>query len=151
MNNEAQDGAANGGPGGDGAAGNYDGCGSGGAGNDGGRGQGYTSWYAPAHGNDGTGGVIILIVGGNLTVGASGAIRANGAQGGGGDYAAEYERDSSYTGQGGGSGGGIVLALHKGTYSNSGTVEAAGGLGGNDPGWDGGAGGSGWVCVEQID
>jgi len=64
------------------------------------------------NGNNGTGGLIVLIVGGNLTIGASAGITANGVGGG----------------YGGGSGGGNILVLHAGTLSNSGTIEAAGGI-----------------------
>ena len=153
MNINAHDGATNGGPGGDGAASTSDGCGAGGAGNGGGKGRATASnsVYPNANGGDGTGGVIILIVGGLLTVGPSGAIRANGVRGGDSDYSQEYGKDSGYTGLGGGSGGGICLLLHSGEYSSTGTVEAAGGTGGTDDGFNGGNGGSGWVCVEKVD
>ena len=71
----------------------------------------------------GTGGVIWLIVGGNLTIGASGVISANGKNGGstsGGDF----------NSAGGGSGGGRIIIAHKGTFTNNGTIEALGGYGG---------------------
>jgi hypothetical protein len=55
---------------------------------------------------------------------------------------------------GGASGGGIILGLHGGTYTNNGTIQANGGLSGDISGGsngDGGAGGNGSVLIEQID
>jgi len=57
-------------------------------------------------------------------------------------------------GCGGGSGGGIIIALYGGTLSNSGTVQASGGAGGVGAGYTnpntGGAGGAGTTTIEQI-
>jgi hypothetical protein len=84
---------------------------SGGVGNPGG---------AAAHGGqagtDGTGGIIILIVAGDLTI--SGTISANG-----------NGNDTLTTNAaiGGSAGGGAIMALYKGTLANSGTVQALGG------------------------
>lgn len=122
-------GASNGGAGGNGFNG------GGGAGNPGGSGS-HT-------GGNGTGGLLILIVRGNLTIGASGFVSANGMAGGSGDNASR--------GSGGGSGGGIILMLHGGTYTNNGTVQANGGAGGSNVFTTGGSGGAGSVTVDQID
>jgi hypothetical protein len=82
-------------------------------------------------GTVGTGGLLILIVGGNLTIGASGVIASDGSIGGSSQAA------------GGSSGGGPVLVLYAGTLSNSGTVRS---LGGASPGGGGlNAGGNGSV------
>lgn len=92
-------------------------CGSGGAGNPGGSdGSGVGSVNDAG---DGNGGLIILVVGGNLTIGASGKILANGTRGG----------DNSYNGDnssmGGGSGGGHIVIICKGTVTaNSSTISA---------------------------
>ena len=117
-----------------GAGGNYGGAGgngvgidgnaaSGGAGNPGGSGTG----SAP---EDGNGGIVWLVVKGDLTIGASGSIEADGGAGGGS--------------RGGGSGGGAVFVLYAGTLSNSGSITATGGGGG------GGNGGAGGVHTFQI-
>lgn len=123
-------GTANGGPGGNGfTPTSTNGGGGGGAGNAGGSGGvasgGATSGSA---GSTGTGGLIVLIVRGNLTIGASGVIRSNGANGGAGGAGAPGFTTGG-TG-GGGSGGGIIVILHGGTLSNSGTIQANGGSGG---------------------
>ncbi len=131
---EADAGSSNGGPGGDGANGD-DACG-GGAGNPGGAGyQGGTD------GADGTGGIIWLVVGGDLTIGGSGRLEANGGDGGEG---------GSGGASGGGSGGGVIIALYRGTLTNDGVVQANGGNGGTG-GYDGGDGGAGYTLVEQVD
>lgn len=130
-----------GGAGGSGASNHgYAGVG-GGAGNPAGGGAGsFTS------AQNGTGGVIWLIVGGNLTIGASGVISANGSNGGstsGGDF----------NSAGGGSGGGRIIIAHKGTYTNNGTVQANGGYGGgasNTRSEDGQRGMNGAITIQQV-
>jgi hypothetical protein len=93
----------------------------------------------------GTGGLIILIVGGNLTINSGGYVDARGVDGGGtAVYAA-----------GGASGGGNILIAYRGTYTNSGTVSAAGGTGvatssGGQAGRYGGTGGAGSVQTLQV-
>jgi len=152
MNATAGSGSNTGGPGGNGVSTHSDGSGGGGAGNGGGLGKYSTGGnYPNADGDDGTGGVIILIVGGNLTIGSGGSVKANGSGGGNSNYPSEYDKDSSYTALGGGSGGGVCLVLYKGTLSNNGTVQASGGAKGTEEGYDGGDGGAGWVCIEQVD
>lgn len=139
---------ANGGPGGDGIvydeyAGGAYACG-GGAGNNGGSnwdGSG-SGWANP--GGNGTGGVLYLIVGGNLTIGDSGVIQADGVAGGTNNY---------YGAAGGSSGGGAATVLYGGDLSNSGAVRANGGPApyGGSHGSPGGAGGNGLVVLEQVD
>ena len=92
-------------------------------------------------GEDGTGGLIWLVVGGDLTI--TGSIVAKGKNGGGGHYYAA----------GGGSGGGAIMILYAGTLSNSGTVSASGGSGGaatRSLGAYGGAGGTGGNELTQV-
>lgn len=92
--------------------------GTGGAGNPGGN-DGSVGVGGSNNAGDGTGGLIILVVGGNLTIGASGEIRANGTQGG--DSTASGDNSS----MGGGSGGGHVVIICKGTVTaNSSTISA---------------------------
>ena len=99
--------------------GNYGGAGSnsagtgtylgGGAGNPGGSGQ-----HGGGSGNTGVGGIIWLVVKGDLTIGASGSIVAGGGSGGA----------SIYGCMGGGSGAGAIHVIYAGTFSNSGTISA---------------------------
>ena len=113
----------------------------GGAGNPKGAGYGGTV----GGGGNGTGGVIWLIVGGNLTIGGSGIICADGNTG--------NNTSGDFNSAGGGSGGGRIIIAHKGTYSNSGTVQAVGGNGGtsgNNFGEAGQKGMNGTVTVQQV-
>ena len=103
-----------------------------------------------SNGSSGTGGLLFLIVGGNLTIGASGSIQSNGSKGGDTGTTALGAGDSS---GGGGSGGGNVVVLYKGALSNSGTVTASGGAGGSvlaSSGLAGAAGGAGSTQVAKI-
>ena len=92
--------------------------GTGGAGNPGGA-DGALGTGGNNDAGVGTGGLIILVVGGNLTIGSSGKIMANGTRGG----------DNSVTGDnssmGAGSGGGHIVIVCKGTVTaNSSTISA---------------------------
>jgi hypothetical protein len=110
---------------------------AGGAGNPGGSTA--ESGYGPiTDAPDGVGGIIWLVVGGNLTIGANGKIEAEGLTGG-----------SAYV-DGGSSGGGAIFALYTGTYTvdntNSTPISAAGGIHANtgqNSSYDGGDGGDG--------
>jgi hypothetical protein len=124
------------------------GCGScnggGGAGNPGGAGQ-----QGAANGGAGCGGLLILMVKGDLTIGGSGGLTSAGSAGGNAFLIGSYANEG---GGGGGSGAGTVLAYYKGTLSNSGTVSAAGGAGGahssaNNPG---GPGGNGYTSIVRV-
>jgi len=99
--------------------------GGGGAGNPGG---------SPG-GGEGTGGLLILIVRGNLKIGPNGSIVSNGSAGGSG------------TQGGGGSGGGVLYVYYGGTLTNNGTTTASGGAGGTPAG---GAGGAGTVITSKL-
>lgn len=125
----------------------------GGAGNPGGLASGLSGYgnanpsngaaYAD-NGGAGCGGLLVLIVGGNLTIGASGSIQSNGTAGG----KTNYSGDGS---GGGGSGGGNIIICHRGSYTNNGSVTATGGAGGSAvAGQRGGNGGNGSVQVLQI-
>ena len=109
--------------------------GGGGSGNPGGAGS-----SGGAAGTNGTGGILFLVVGGDLTIGAAGTIQANGSAGGGG---------GSSVGGGGGSGGGNTVVLYGGTLSNSGAISATGGSGGT-AGGDGGDGGNGSAQTTAV-
>lgn len=130
---------------------------AGGAGNPGGPPSGRTDINGSAIGNatpstgygwsdfgsNGCGGLIVLIVGGNLTINSGGVISANGSNGG-------NKNSSNPDGSGGGgSGGGNILIAHRGTYTNNGTVQAIGGSGGSGNA-QGGNGGNGSVQVYPI-
>jgi hypothetical protein len=91
----------------------------------------------------GGGGLIVLVVGGNLTIGASGVINANG----------QRTLHTSTPGEGGASGGGIILLAHRGTYLNNGSITVSGGDGGTNSsfgGSNGGNGGDGSLQTIQI-
>jgi len=124
------------------------GYGGGGAGNPG----GITPAVAPGSplpvsAPAGTGGLLILIVRGNLKIGPSGAIVTNGISGGNG--LAGYGSAG-----GGGSGGGVLYIYYGGTLTNNGTTTANGGSGGatGTPGTgaNGGAGGAGTAIISKL-
>ena len=94
---------------------------------------------------NGGGGLIVLVVGGNLTIGSGGKITAEGQ--------AVDTSQRGAPGSGGSSGGGCILLAHRGTYSNSGTVTADGGNYVSSAfgyGGQGGDGGDGSVHTVQI-
>lgn len=144
-----------GGAGGGGAGGSFGATGSsanmysgagGAAGDSGAGGAGSpagTGFIAPGNG---VGGVIYIIVGGDLTIGASAKIQSTGSAGGSCDIG-----DGSRGGAGGGSGGGSITLMYGGTYSNSGTITAAGGAGGINGYYGlGGAGGAGSIRTAKL-
>lgn len=117
-----------------GAGGNGNGTNTGGgAGNPGGN-------YGTGSGL-GTGGLIILIVRGNLTIGATGIIESKGTAG-------KNAPETSSTG-GGGSGGGSINIFYGGTYTKNGSVLATGGDGGTGF-YAGGKGGDGCITETEI-
>lgn len=119
----------------------------GGAGNPGG--SGYNANYSAQNGGGGTGGILFIVVGGNVNIGSNGSIQANGMDGG--DASSGYQGRSS---GGGASGGGIVWLLHAGSITNNGSVTANGGTRGIAGGGsikDGGNGGAGTTVIEQVD
>lgn len=89
-------------------------------------------------GGFGVGGLLILVVKGNLTINSSGIISNNGVVGGSGTVG------------GGGSGGGRTIILYGGTYTNLGSIIANGGAGGGGTG-AGGSGGAGAITIRKID
>lgn len=119
---------------------------SGGAGNPAGAND-TTSGSATASEN-GVGGLIILIVGGNLTIGASGSITTVGSVTG------NCTGGNQWHATGGGSGGGNIVIVHRGSYTNNGTVTANGGQSGtvnaNQYARRGGAGGNGSIQTLQV-
>jgi hypothetical protein len=124
------------------------GYGGGGAGNPG----GITPAVAPGSplpvsAPAGTGGLLILIVRGNLKIGPNGSIVTNGISGGNG--LAGYGSAG-----GGGSGGGVLYIYYGGTLTNNGTTTANGGSGGATgtpaSGRDGGAGGAGTAIISKL-
>jgi hypothetical protein len=102
-----------------------------------------------SNGVAGTGGLLIIIAKGNVTINSGGIVRSNGSNGGG---ASGGGRPVG----GGGSGGGSILILHGGSYTNNGTVQATGGTrgiasGGAGSSSDGGNGGAGSIVTSQVD
>lgn len=107
------------------------------------------------------GGLVCIIARGNVTIGATGQILANGANGGnGGNGGATGGNYDGFGGHGGGgNGGGCVYVLHKGTLTNSGAIQVNGGAGGtgglgNDysarNGQNGNAGSVGKIITQLI-
>jgi len=124
--------AINGGAGGNGTSG-----GGGGAGNPGGS----------PNGGEGTGGLLILMIRGNLYIGPSGSIRSNGSNGG--------NAVSVNSGGGGGSGGGVMYIYYGKSFissSSSPAITVTGGIGGagSGSGLKGGDGGSGSLILSNI-
>ena len=112
---------------------------AGGAGNPGGSAEG-SHTTAP---ETGVGGIIWLLVGGNLDIGANGKIEAKGKTGG-----------LAYA-DGGSTGGGAIFVLHTGTYTvdntNSTPISAQGGQAvAGSPGYLAGHGGDGGFHVAQL-
>ena len=104
---------------------------------------------APGMGNAGYsnkpgGGLLVLIVRGNITV--NGSVLSNGANGGDATNTPGTEQ-----GAGGGAGGGRMIILYGGTYTNSGTVTVTGGAAGvgTSP-TVAAAGGAGVVTIRKI-
>ncbi len=106
--------------------------GGGGAGNPGGG----------PNGGEGTGGLLILIVRGNLKIGPNGSITANGSNGG-------NASNPTLAGGGGGSGGGVLYVYYGGTLTNNGTVTASGGTRGTG-GNVAGNGGAGTAIISKL-
>lgn len=99
------------------------------------------------NGGEGTGGLLILMVKGNLYIGPSGSIRSNGSNGG----------NSTITncGGGGGSGGGVMYIYYGKSFassSSSPSITVSGGIGGagSGSGLKGGDGGSGSLILSNI-
>lgn len=115
-------------------------AGGGGSGNPGGTGNS-GSWGAAANGADGVGGIMWIIVKGDISI--TGTVAAIGKNGG---AATAGEK----RGGGGGSGGGAIMILHGGSYSLSGSLTVSGGNGGA-ANCAGVAGGAGSTCVAQVE
>jgi len=112
--------------------------GGGGGGNPGGAAGGPVA----QSGGEGTGGLLILIVRGNLKIGPNGSIDANGSNGG-------NSAGPTLGGGGGGSGGGVVYVFYGGTLTNNGSITANGGsrgTGGNIAG----NGGAGTTSIQRL-
>jgi len=113
---------------------------------------GYSGATNSSNGESGTGGCIWLIVGGNLTIGASGLITVQGSRSDSIDG-----NGYNWLSTGGGSGGGSVKIAHRGTFTNNGTINVNGGIAGVpfDDGnrqysGEGGNGGNGTYTAIQV-
>lgn len=134
----AEAGSSIGGKGGN-ARGGTSGQSGGGAGNPGGTKAG--SGTGGSDGETGTGGLIILVVRGNLTIGANGKIESQGKKGGTGH--------TNYGAAGGSSGGGSINIFYGGIYTKTGQVIANGGDS-VTVGRPGGKGGDGCITETEI-
>lgn len=115
-----------------------------------------SNYSGPTHGGNGNygGGVIILLVGGNLTI--TGTIDCSGGDGGHGGNktgtnASTINNFPSGGGAGGG-GGGRIFICHKGDISNSGTLNVNGGAGGEagTAGYRGSPGNAGTIGTTAV-
>ena len=95
-------------------------------------------------GTEGVGGIIWLLVGGDLTIGSGATVQCDGADG--------QQTGSGTRYPGSGSGAGALQVLYAGTLSNSGTFRAEGGLlgVGSPSSLQAGSGGDGGVNSAQI-
>ena len=132
----ATSGGANGGAGGGGATG---GPGYGPARGGGGAGNPGAPSGPTIAGQDGIGGLLWLIVSGDLTI--SGKLDSTGCNGG-------YGFEASAGRFGGASGGGNIMVLYAGSYSLTGSIDVAGGA--VYSGGSGSAGGDGQSHVAQV-
>ena len=103
-------------------------------------------------GSSGTGGLIVLIVKGDITIGSNGSIESKGSSGGNSNVGAGHHR-----GGGGSSGGGSILILRGGNGTDISTLTskinvngAPSKTGSGTRNFHGGAGGLGSVQVYQI-
>lgn len=102
------------------------------------------------------GGAIILVAFGNITI--NGSIKAEGGRGGQGRRATStVSTGAGGGGGGGGAGGGKIVLLHRGSYTNNGSIDVNGGagrIGGNgandENGFTGSNGSSGSVQSKQV-
>jgi hypothetical protein len=101
-----------------------------------------------------TGGIIAIFVRGNVNISASSSIEARGGNGDGCTY------NGSWNVGGGASGGGSILFLHKGTFTNGASGNSnfivSGGIRGPTGATAntqkvGGTGGNGSFIIDQID
>lgn len=143
------------GAGGHGRSGHTARC-TGGAGNPNGTESTFTGYNGVSlisNNESGAGGIIWLIVGGNLVIGASGIITAQGSRTDG-----LNANGYNWCSTGGGSGGGAIRIGYRGTLTNNGTITASGGVAGTYTGLSGGTnysanggnGGAGSVQTIQI-
>jgi hypothetical protein len=92
--------------------------------------------------SDGIASNVVLYATGDITVASGGTISSLGRVGKSGDGTAQLD-----SGGGGGTGGGVIVAICAGTFTNNGTVSAAGGACGAGRGSAGSAGGNGGVLT----
>ena len=112
-------------------------------------GTGTTSYSTITAAGDGTGGVLLIICRGDISIASGCIVQADGMNGAG-VIGAGYTPGIG----GGGSGGGHVSIIYSGTLSNSGTIRANGGAAGSASGGNlagpGGPGGAGSVVTKTF-
>jgi len=118
--------------------------GNGGGGGNSGGGAGNPNGTGGSQTATGTGGLLILIVRGNLKIGPNGSITTNGSAGNNANI-------SGGSGAGGGSGGGVLSVYYGGQLTNNGSVTSNGGSGGSPfGGGASGAGGAGTAIIAKL-
>lgn len=116
----------------------------------GGGGGAATTGNTGGNGQDGVGfggGTLIIIAKGNISINGTGIISSNGANGANGG---DRSGGGFGGGGGGGNGGGVVVLLHKGTYTNIGTIRVDAGIGGAGGSFNGQPGIAGSIGTVQI-
>ena len=121
-------------------------CSGGGAGNNGGAGKAYNGGVGSI-GTNGAGGLIILIVEGNIIIGPNGYIQSNGSNGG--NATSSIQNDRAWGAGGGASGGGAVHVFTDNPINLPARIRALGGIGGVSNVY-GGNGGPGSVGIRSI-
>jgi hypothetical protein len=118
--------------------------GNGGGGGNSGGGAGNPNGTGGSQTATGTGGLLILIVRGNLKIGPNGSITTNGSAGNNANIVGG-------SGAGGGSGGGVLYVYYGGQLTNNGSVTSNGGSGGSPfGGGASGAGGAGTAIISKL-
>ena len=118
--------------------------GNGGGGGNSGGGAGNPNGSGGSQTATGTGGLLILIVRGNLKIGPNGSITTNGSAGNNANIVGG-------SGAGGGSGGGVLYVYYGGQLTNNGSVTSNGGSGGSPfGGGASGAGGAGTSIISKL-
>jgi hypothetical protein len=118
--------------------------GNGGGGGNSGGGAGNPNGTGGSQTATGTGGLLILIVRGNLKIGPNGSITTNGSAGNNANIVGG-------SGAGGGSGGGVLYVYYGGQLTNNGSVTSNGGSGGSPfGGGASGAGGAGTAIIQKL-
>jgi hypothetical protein len=134
-------------------------CKSGDCNGGGGGGGGNGNTGSQVTSGDYSGGFLLIVSGGSVTIN-SGTLSTNGGNGGNGGIGGGNGYSNGAGGGGGGGGGGGVIALYyASTFTNNGSIQANGGMGGSgglragttyESGAAGSSGGVGTIHIQQL-